>query len=539
MTRRYRFLLALFVAYFVVAGALLLPYPGMENDESLFAGGIYEPEQMEAYARVFKHSVCTMIMSYIGSLKAWLYAPIFALWRPWSSSLRFPMVVSGAAAVWLFAAFLNRIAGRRAAIFGAALLAVDSVFLTTITFDWGPVALQQLLVVAALFLLVRFYQDRRGRDLALAFLLLGLALWNKAVFIWILSGIGVAALITAHKAIREVLSARRALIAAGAFLLGAFPLIVYNVQRNGATFTGKKYSLADARQKAQVLLSTMNGDALAGFVVSANARGAERPPATPIERASLWLSDLNARRITGPLPYALLIALIAGLWARRGRRALLFFLIAFLVAWIEMLVTVEAGGSAHHTIMLWPLLYGIIGIGLASIRFPRRIGVALAGIIVAVVSVSNALVTNEHLARLVRFGPEPLWTDAVFPLTTYLEQSGAPLVYASDWGMGDTLRLLFDGKIQLGNSIEPFSRTAMDDEERRHIHERIERTDALFVGYSGARKVFPQAEQLLFQVAGQAGYRREVLKVVQDSHGRPVFEVYRFWKELAVAKASK
>jgi hypothetical protein len=521
-------LVGLFVLYFIVAGVLLLPYPGMENDEALFAGGIYAPEQMEWFARIFGKSICVMIMTYIGALKSWLYMPIFALWQPWSFSLRFPMLLAGAGAVWLFAALLNRISGNRAAIFGAALLATDSVFLTTVTFDWGPVALQQLFCIAALFLLVRFYQQRRERDLWWGFFLSGLALWNKAVFIWILAGLAAAALIVLHQILRQLLSRRTVLLAASAFLLGAAPLVVFNLVRGGATFTGKRYSLADVRQKVMALHSTMNGDAMAGFLVSANPAGDERPPKNSVEMASLWLSEVNGRRITGTLPYALLIAVISGLWSRRSRKMLLFFIIAFLVAWAQMLITVEAGGGAHHTITLWPLLYAIVAAGLASITCPRRLGLWLGSAIVAITAVSNVLVTNEHLARLLRFGPEPLWTDAVFPLTEVLQRSGIPQVYAADWGMGDTLRVLFNGKIQLGNAIEPFMRTVMEDEERRHIHERLERADALFVGYTNGRKVFPRAEQLLFQVAEETGYRREVVNIVRDANRRPVFEVYRF-----------
>ncbi|MCW5978237.1 MAG: glycosyltransferase family 39 protein [Bryobacteraceae bacterium] len=531
MTRWSWAVVGIAVAYFVLAGAVLAPYPGMENDEALFAGGIYAPEQMEWYVRLFGKSISVMIMSYIGSLKAWLWAPVFAVWRPSALSLRLPAILAGAGAILLLAALLNRVARRRAAVIGGALLAADSVFLTTIAFDWGPVALQQLLLAAALYMLVRFHQGRRERDLALGFLFLGLALWNKAVFVWILSGLAVAALALLWREIRQLASARRVLIAGGAFVIGALPLLVYNVHRGGATFTGKKYSLADAPRKVHVLLSTMKGDAMAGFLASAGATAADEAKGENlVERGSLWLSDRNGRRIAGLALYALPLALLAGLWSRRTRRAVLFFLIAFLVAWVEMLATVEAGGSAHHTITLWLPLYAILGAGLAAISCQPRLGVALTALAASAVFASNVLVTNEYLARLVRFGPEPLWTDAVFPLAGYIERAGVPQVYVADWGMGDTLRLLFHGKIQLGNAIEPFTRTAMDDEERRHVHERLARTDSLFVAYAEGRKVFPQAEQLVFRLAGEAGYRREMPTVIHDRRGRPVFEAYRFVK---------
>ena len=110
-------LLLPWILYFIVAGVLLLPYPGIENDEALFAGGIYTPDRMEASFRLFDTPVCTMIMSYIGALKAWLYAPVFLLWRPSPVSLWLPVILCGALTVWLFVCLLKWVAGRRAAVF--------------------------------------------------------------------------------------------------------------------------------------------------------------------------------------------------------------------------------------------------------------------------------------------------------------------------------------------------------------------------------------------------------------------------------------
>ncbi|MCP5117985.1 MAG: hypothetical protein GY953_44790, partial [bacterium] len=132
--------------YFLTAGLIVLPYPGIAYDEALFTSVIYAPGTMEAKVRVFGAQIPTMMMSYLGTLKAWIYAPLLLIWKPSVWSLRVPALVAGAGAIWLFAAFLRRIAGRRAAVIGGALLATDAVYLLTSTFDWGPNALQHLLV---------------------------------------------------------------------------------------------------------------------------------------------------------------------------------------------------------------------------------------------------------------------------------------------------------------------------------------------------------------------------------------------------------
>src|SRR5207249_4195046 len=47
-------------------------------------------------------------------------------------------------------------------------------------------------------------------------------------------------------------------------------------------------------------------------------------------------------------------------------RAILFALIAMVIAWAQMAVTVNAGGSVHHAILLWPLPQMVIAISFAA-----------------------------------------------------------------------------------------------------------------------------------------------------------------------------
>src|SRR4029077_2939643 len=101
-----------------------------------------------------------MNMPYNGTLKTWLYAPLVLFWRPSAALIRIPAILMGGATILLFCALLHRIHGRRAAWVGGILLATDTSFLLTTTFDWGPVVLQHLLLVAALFFAVQWFQTR-------------------------------------------------------------------------------------------------------------------------------------------------------------------------------------------------------------------------------------------------------------------------------------------------------------------------------------------------------------------------------------------
>src|SRR3954451_9608843 len=184
---------------FILIGFAFIPRAGIQNDEALFASGIYEQSGIAQTVKILGHRIPIMLNSYLGTLKSWIYAPIFRLWRPSPFSLRVPVVLAGGLTIWLFWSLLRRIAGQRAAAVGCVLLASDTLFLITTCFDWGPVVLQHLLLVSGSLCLVRFHQEKRGGFLAAGFLLFGLASWDKALFAWILSGMGVAALAVLYR----------------------------------------------------------------------------------------------------------------------------------------------------------------------------------------------------------------------------------------------------------------------------------------------------------------------------------------------------
>jgi 4-amino-4-deoxy-L-arabinose transferase-like glycosyltransferase len=126
--------------YFLLAGWTFLFNIGVEHDETIFAMAFLKPTG-GAYAIRIGHShIPLMIMSYIGTLKAWLYRPILRMFGTGMLPLRLPMLLAGVASLWLFFLLLRRIAGERAAIIGCTLLAADATYLLTICFDWGPFA---------------------------------------------------------------------------------------------------------------------------------------------------------------------------------------------------------------------------------------------------------------------------------------------------------------------------------------------------------------------------------------------------------------
>src|SRR5579884_3166330 len=341
---------------FFLLGLLLLPWPGLQNDEALFSSSLYGAGGTAYHVLVLKHQMPIMLLSYLGALKSWLWVPVFRLVRPSIWSIRVPALLGGAVIVCLFFHLLLRIHGRRAAWIGAALLATDASFLLTTCFDWGPVMLQHLLLTAAMLLGVVFWRNRRLLPLGGAFFCIGLALWDKALSLWMISGIVIALAVLYFREIRCVFTIRRAAIALAALVLGAWPFISYNYDQGLPTESNARFDASTIPHKIDLLRNTLDGAALFGYMV--------RDPHAPQPRRITDLAGSTSsalERIAGDhrfnwmLP-AYAAALVLAFFIRRtARRAVAFCLIAFAVAWTQMLLAHGVGGSAHHTVLLWPL----------------------------------------------------------------------------------------------------------------------------------------------------------------------------------------
>src|SRR5579863_4883810 len=173
---------------FILLSLLLIPHAGIQDDESLFALPLWLPMESRFEIRIFHHDVALMIASYLGTLKTCIYWPIFKLVGSGVFAVRVPMLLAGVASIHFFFKLLLRSGPPAAAYLGALLLATEPTFLLTNTFDWGPVALEHLLLIAGGYALLRFVQGGRNEPkfLAIGFFLFGLALWNKALFLWAL-----------------------------------------------------------------------------------------------------------------------------------------------------------------------------------------------------------------------------------------------------------------------------------------------------------------------------------------------------------------
>ena len=513
-------LLSIFPLTFLAAGIALLPYPGLQNDEVLFTNPYYGAPGSSIFAA---GRIPLMLLSYLGAAKSWLLWPVLRLSTASYSSIRIPVLLIGALTVALFILLVEKAHGRRAAVIGGALLATDTSFLLTTCFDWGPVALQHLFLVAGMLLIVR----SRYFWGSLAF---GLGMWDKALFSWMLLALALATVCVFGREVWQRFTLRNILLAAAGFVLGASPLIAYNVVSGGATFRANAaFDLSQFRIKARALETTWSGSALFGYIADNPAAGQPRPAETRLERASFAIHDsLGDQRdnwMRGAFLAGLLL-IIPAIWWKQAR-PLLFCLIVMAAAWLQMALTKGAGLAVHHAVLLWPIPHLFLAIVLAeaSIRL-HRLGTWLLVAVALFLAGTNLLVTNQYLYQLVRYGPAGSWTDAIYPLSQVAAHLPAEHVVIDDWGILGPLQLLHGGKLPMVLAGDDFLAAGANDTKKNWDRGLLEH--GLWLGHTPPNEQFPGSTQKIVDRAAAVGYRKELLQIVANRNGRAVFEVFRF-----------
>jgi len=516
---------------FFLLGFPFIRTTGIHYDASYELGCSYTCDNATFSVDLLGHQVPLMVLPYLGTLKTWLYWPILQYLEPTPFALRIPLLVIAAVTVWLAFLLLERIHGRPAAVIGSILLATDATFLIASAFDFGPIVLLHFFLLAGLLLLLQFEKTGAWFPLAAAFALFGLALWHKALFVWMLTGLVSAALIVFPKRTAQLVTPLRAGVAILSLCLGASPLIIYNLARQGATFrTGGVMSAnAPFAQKALLLQKTLDGSVMFGWLTEESRPETTLAAHGRVAKASSGLNDLMGEPEQNGMVYALAASLLLAplAWNTPARRLIAFLVLYLAFTWCLMLVLPNTGATLHHVLLLWPFPHLLIAITL--VETARRFGQAGAPVLAcaaAILVCGNLLLINSYYVALARRGTTVLWTDAVYPLFRYLDSLESPRVVTTDWGYATTLCLLSSGDMRFHNIS--YMLLGPSNGEKQWLRTLIDDDRALFVDHTSDGVQFAAARQHLAELAAEAGRRREVVKVISDRNSRPRFEIFRY-----------
>ncbi len=206
--------LALSLLAFAAAAGHAIALPGLDYDELLFVNAATGGESPSfIYRRLF--GVPVLLMNYIGALKAYLFAPIFALLGVSAATIRWPAIVISLGSIALTYALARLTLRPAAAATAAGLLALDPVFVLLTKVDYGPIVLMMLLKLIAVYCLYRSLATGSPSLLWGTAAACMLGLFDKLNFIWFVLALVLTTLLLFRHEI-AVMHRRRAATSAGA-----------------------------------------------------------------------------------------------------------------------------------------------------------------------------------------------------------------------------------------------------------------------------------------------------------------------------------
>lgn len=466
-----------------------LATPGLEYDEVIFVnaalGGI---EENYSYKRVF--GIPTMIMPYIGALKSWLHAPVFALFGVDPMTIRLPsvgIVAAGLVATWWLC---RATLGRWWAAVVALVLALDPALVFMAKTDYGPTALMFALKMAALVGLTAWLRNGRVGALWWTFIALALGLWDKLNFLWFV-------------------------VAVTGATIAVFPGVVSRRLSPGtlSSFDPRmlwRHASREARATWIAVAAFVGYLGFIGFALILPAAGNAPAIMSPSERLAsfphLWSETMGGAAYyelvfgeTAPYPrihWPLLLGSVVLCLVGAGRSWRAPDVVAGRLGWLLLgmfvlilgfyAMTPQAGGT-HHVLMLMPLHHLLLVAGAAQVdrsllgTWLRPVWRVLCIVGVAALLAWQVVALTAWSARLAAGEPFSVkWAPEIYTLAEIVDEADADQIISLDWGIHTQLFSITEGSRDHRFADLWPAFTAVDDPKSRALRSHL--YDHFFAG---------------------------------------------------------
>lgn len=539
------------IAVFCIAACVQLDLPGLQYDECLaaapavnfvFSTEVAEPMQIgPSVIHIFRRPLPIMVMSYIGPVKTLAHVPFIAALGASPTTVRLMPVSVVALCLLLTWSVCRLVWGRRVAVLAAALVALDPSWVFYLTRDVGPAALAvlfKLLAVAAGIGWWRRGRSTRGRLwLAAAALALGLGVSHKVDFLWIVAGLLLPVLLLAARSAVRRLDLGSGLLATGAFLVGAAPIVAFNVVTGGHTFT-------------PFLAKLVHGEGTGGAADALAALGVRLqqlphlPSGTIVERLFVGSSACELDQLetwirlvpTGAIILGLAWLAIRSCHTGRSSRLEAGLLIHIAVVLAASCFSPTAL-NAHHLLTLYPAGHIVLAIALARLLKPASTAPArlLGALVVTAVLLANSTSVVQIHRGLNATGGVGYWSNAITDLAEDLaaraaivsaddgEAAPVPPVYVMDWGFTNSLIVLTAGNVPL----EPVYRQLWRHPPSRALIAPYVAEGASYLFHVSDLTLYDELPALFAAVAESRGLELAVEARYFQRNGREVYRLVR------------
>jgi 4-amino-4-deoxy-L-arabinose transferase-like glycosyltransferase len=428
----------------ILLAAYRIELPGLYYDEVDFVNAARgAPDNTMIQMRL--GSAPIFIMPYLGALKAWIYVPVFRLFGVSALTIRLPAILITAVTLLIFFQLMRPSLGAIWSTIAVWIMAVDPANIFPSRLDWGPTVLMHFFQAAILGLWFSYRDTAKLWKLAFIYICAGLGFFDKFNFIWLVIAfvIGVCLcypdnlkkLWVSSPSVVRWAGVLLVLIGFGAALYFVLPLLHF---RSGAHLRPMNIQARWDR-----LLSTLSGEAVAYRIFGTSSWIVHFVP--------FWLIVTDCC-----LALACLFFLVQNGEARENRRKGFFLLLIAFLVFLQILITPQAGGP-HHYSMIFPLpLLVFVFFGqplyrqISTTKVRRFVGLLLACTAAGAFAV-NLYNTVGYLGHFEANGSyNAPWSPAIYSLSRYVNERGleAQSVICVDWGLHNQLHALAPEKLR-------------------------------------------------------------------------------------------
>jgi hypothetical protein len=490
-----------------------------------------------------------MLLDYMGSLGGYVTVPFMAVLGPGLVSARVQPIVFSAITILLLFAVGRRWFGTGPALLAALLLAVHPSFIWFTRQGISVTSVMSVFAWLSLYLLtepsVRGAQSLltlRPFRWLLSGIVLGLGLWAKLPFLWWLMMLAVMALVRLLARHRRVLPlfppARACLAGIVGFALGAAPLLYFNlagVLRDGDAYTATMIFASLLKPTQQFGVNNLDffnnlSVSWSNFKVFVdgsyfwyNGVTFSNIYALPLLAAALIIGALMIWRVPDVRPFgvrwlalalSLPVAIFMGSFTVSGQWATHFFIISGL----PQLLTGCAVAWLAYVCVRW--LQARWNTARHSLSAGASALLALA--LLALPVYQDLWVSWQHHQKLAETGGSGRFSDAVYKIARYLDESRTAEPVALDWGIEKQIRVLTADRVRpveiFGYSQEP------DDGFRARSRDMLQDPNRKYVVLWDQFAVYNRRQEFT-RLANEMGRQVTEVFIAHERSGLPVYVV--------------
>ncbi len=498
-----------------------------------------------------------MTQDYIGAINTYLALPFIAMLGPTPAAVRVMSILVGLVTLGLTYLLAARLAGQRwPGLAAAALLAVDPTFIFWNRQGVFVTAITAAVGLAAVLCWQRRWQGGGKRWSAAGAFCLGLGLYAKLLFVWLIAALAGAVILLNWRYLsrRQRLAHLRQQFNGNGraelglislmFLLGCWPLLIYNLQ-TGGTFLNISQNAATSYYGVNNLAFGPNLlERLHQFLAL-------------LSGSHLWYLGAT---ISNPLPglifgAALLLTLFLAPVKRpsaggseqaqngaAAKIALFPFVVIGLVI-VASIGTVSALWITHFAVLMpWPA----IALALSGWRLSqftaynftalRPLGIRASGgftfyVLRGFLIIAVVLLWTTNLSSVIRYhaalsvsGGLSAHSDAVYDLSDWLAGHAAGPVVAMDWGLAAPVTYLTGGRV---TPTEVFGYVWQPDQDLTlRLQSLIIRPETLYLWRAPDEIIFDRSPQ--FKALYRPLHLEETIEAAfYERSGRPILGVTR------------